>query len=125
MPKRSRQAHVPQQVRRRKARRQSADGRPLPEAPGQAKEPVFADPPIANLPHMAAVGAVDTRPQMEARRRRRLELVRGGTEAVAGRTIPGQLPTFDRSYLVHELRQILLTAGSLLAVIIVLALVLR
>jgi hypothetical protein len=39
--------------------------------------------------------------------------------------VPGQLPVFERAYLVGELRRIALTAGSLLAIIIVLAIVLR
>jgi hypothetical protein len=53
-----------------------------------------------------------------------MESLSGNREA-AIRVIPGQLPTFERAYLVKELRQILLTAGSLLAVIIALSFVLR
>jgi hypothetical protein len=37
----------------------------------------------------------------------------------------GQLPTFERAYLVEELRRIAITAGGLLGLIIILALVLR
>jgi hypothetical protein len=46
--------------------------------------------------------------------------VRPGTLRAAG-----QLPTFERGYLVEELRRIAMTAGSLLALIVVLAVVLR
>ena len=58
--------------------------------------------------------------------RRRLEAVRGPAEVTtAYRAVPGQLPTFDRVYLMRELKQIALISTSLLALIIVLAIVLR
>ena len=37
----------------------------------------------------------------------------------------GQLPTFERSYIVDELRRIAIISGSLFAFVIVLAIVLR
>jgi hypothetical protein len=120
VPKKSRQAHVPSQIRKRKARRAGQ----VPAYPDSLDEvePVFADPPnfmngVAGMGD--ASGPVETRPA------RRLELLRSSREQASVRVVPGQLPTFERAYLVGELRRIALTAGSLLAVIIVLALVLR
>jgi hypothetical protein len=46
------------------------------------------------------------------------------TRAAAGRAT-GPLPVFERSYLVSELRRIALISGSLLALLVVLAIVLR
>ena len=111
MPKKPRQAHIPQQVRRRRARRGSAVI--LPEAPQFAEEPAA----------MVAPG-VQGEP-VPARARRRLEALTRTTDATAVRTAPGQLPTFDRAYLVDELRRITITAGALLALIIVLTVILR
>lgn len=51
---------------------------------------------------------------------RPLEAPRPSAQRVAG-----QLPTFERAYLMEELRRITMTAGSLLILIVVLALVLR
>lgn len=110
MPKRPRQAHIPaSQIRRRKTVRRPGES----DASG---EPVFADTP-AFVPPSSGSGPVDTRP------RRRLELLQRAEPQV--RVVPGQLPTFEKGYLQHELRQISLTAGSLLALIIVLAVLLR
>lgn len=111
MPKRPRQAHIPSsQIRRRKPTRRPVDGN------GAALEPAFADTP-AFVPPSSGSGPIDTRP------RRRLEMLQRAEPQV--RVVPGQLPTFEKGYLKHELRQITLTAGSLLALIIVLAVVLR
>ncbi len=116
MPKKSRHAHVPkQQAARRKTRRSAAPGAPAAPLP---EEPAFAEPPIAEVPGYTA-NVVGTRPL------RRLELLRASREPTAVRVVPGQLPTFEREYLVGELRRIALTASSLLAVIVVLAIVLR
>jgi len=60
-----------------------------------------------------------------ARQHRRLEQLRGVDTAGGVRVIPGQLPTFERRYLVRELRQISVISGSLLAVIIALTIILR
>jgi hypothetical protein len=56
---------------------------------------------------------------------RRLELVTRDREQTVVRVIPGQLPTFERSYLISELRRIGMISGSLLALIIVLTVLLR
>ena len=45
---------------------------------------------------------------------------RAGTVRAAG-----QLPTFERTYLVDELRRIAMTSGALLAVIVVLKILIR
>src|SRR5262249_14198642 len=87
--------------------------------------PEFADAPIAMPPStQAPAGNIATAP---ARAGRRLDMVRTpSTASSAGvRVVPGQLPTFERSYLIREMRQIFLTAGSLLALIIVLTFILR
>ena len=117
MPKKARRSHVPGQPAKRKARRPAGQPSVAPAAP----EPVFAEPPIAELPHLGAVGAVDTRPH------RRLQLLtqRRSEAQAAVRVVPGQLPTFERAFLVSELRRIVVTAGALLALIVVLAMVLR
>lgn len=112
MPKRPRQAHIPaSQIRRPRkvVRRPFSGGEP-------ATEPTFADTP-SFVPPSSGSAPVDTRP------RRRLELLQRADPQV--RVVPGQLPTFEKGYLQHELRQITLTAGSLLGVIIVLAVLLR
>jgi hypothetical protein len=68
---------------------------------------------------------VSTPASTAPRQRRRLESLARDRETSAVRIVPGQLPTFERSYLVHELRNIAITAGILLTLIIVLAIVLR
>ncbi|HLF71395.1 MAG TPA: hypothetical protein VI759_04520 [Dehalococcoidia bacterium] len=136
MPKKPRQAHIPR-TRKRKARR---PGQPAGiAAPGavaadEAYEddedaPSFADEPasLSGLAGADASGPVETRP-WRARRTSRLEALRRGREpGTAGgiRTVPGQLPVFERAYLIRELRQIMITAGGLLAIIIVLTILLR
>ena len=118
MPKKARRAHVPQQVvRKRKPTRRSEPLTPgVDEEP--ESEPTFADPPAFVHPS-AQSGPVDTRPH------RRLELLTRAREQTVVRVIPGQLPTFERAYLVNELRRITMTAGVLLAIIILLAIILR
>jgi hypothetical protein len=97
-------------VRRRKPRREGVVQN-LPE-------PVFADEPTF-VPPTAGSGPVDTRP------RRRLASLSGVSEGGVPFRAAGQLPTFERAYLVRELRQIGLTSLSLLSLIVVLALILR
>ena len=70
-----------------------------------------------------AGGPVETRPWR--RGGRRLELLRGGPETASVRVIPGQLPTYERGFLTDELRRIAITAGGLLLLVIILAVVLR
>jgi hypothetical protein len=115
VPKKARQAHIPQQVvRRRRLRRPNVEGAVLEAEPSFADEPAFVAP--------GAAAPVEAPPQ-----RRRLETLRQrqSQEGAAMRVIPGQLPTFERAYLVRELKTIGLTAGSLLALIIALTIVLR
>jgi hypothetical protein len=139
MPKKRRNAHIPQQTARR---RKAAARRDFAPAPDQARDteprtdldgqPIFAGE-TANWSSATAgytpTGPVETRPHwidsQTARRegRRRAELRGGATGQV--RLAPGQLPTYERAYLVNELQRIGIISGSLLAVIIVLALVLR
>jgi hypothetical protein len=138
MPKKRRAAHIPQQATRR---RKAAPRHNFAPAPDQTPEteprsdldgnPIFANEiavPGATAGY-AAVGPVETRPQwihsQTARRegRRRAEL-RGVTTGPV-RLAPGQLPTYDRAYLVSELQRIGIISGSLLAVIIVLTIILR
>jgi len=115
MPKKSRRAHVPNQAAKRKGRRPG----PAPAASAPlAEEPTFAEPPVAEVPGYTA-NVVGTRPL------RRLEQLRASREQTAVRVVPGQLPTYERAYLVGELRRIALTAGSLFALLIVLTILLR
>ncbi len=72
-----------------------------------------------------ASAATATAPAAPVRTGRRLEQLRSQEAPMGVRIAPGQLPTFERTYLVRELRQIGAISGSLLAVIIVLSFVLR
>jgi hypothetical protein len=117
MPKRPRQAHIPLQSKRRRTRR---------PAPGSADAANVL--PIAAASDEAIEDDSSPRaaPESPARTRRRLDAVRAPREAaVIYRASPGQLPTFERSYLMRELRQITITATLLLGVIVILAVVLR
>jgi hypothetical protein len=87
--------------------------------PNFAEEPVFAG---GSLPGQS--GPVDTRPQPRTGGRR-LQMLRGNPETGAVRITPGQLPTYERSFLQEELRRIAMISGLLLAVIIVLTVLLR
>ena len=69
-------------------------------------------------------GPVDTRPQPRVGGRR-LQTLRGSPETGGVRITPGQLPTYERSFLQEELRRIAMISGSLLALILVLFVVLR
>jgi hypothetical protein len=139
MPKKRRAAHIPQQSTRRRKAPPRRDFAPAPEQPRDSEPPADIDGnPIfagetANWSSATAgftpTGPVETRPHwigsQTARRegRRRAELRGGATGQV--RLTPGQLPTYERAYLVNELQRIGIISGSLLAVIIVLAVVLR
>jgi hypothetical protein len=46
-------------------------------------------------------------------------------DQVLTRVVPGQLPTFERAYLMSELRRTFFISAALLALIIVLTIVLR
>jgi len=120
MPKRPRQAHVPQQPRKRKARRQP--GTAAPGTPGEDEAPVFAEaPPLSSVAgaYGDASGPVETRPH------RRVDRLVQSRERVSVRAVPGQLPTYERSYIMAEMRSIGIISGGLLAVVLVLAVVLR
>jgi hypothetical protein len=131
VPKKPRQAHVPQQQRRKRKPQ-----RPFMTAAARAAEPVpedetsfepnFADEPAFMGTAAAAMagqtGPVDTRPQP---RGRRLEALRGTRDQAAIRVTPGQLPTYERSFLQDELRRITIIFGGLLALILVLTVLLR
>ena len=137
MPKKSRSAHIPQTATRK--RRPTLQPSAFPESepkPDLEGNPIFADEPITpelTGAYGGATSPVETRPEWintprssaEARRPtgRRLEQLRrssSGEHATGGRIIAGQLPTFERSYLVSELRRIFITSGALLTLIIIL-----
>jgi hypothetical protein len=116
MPKKSRQAHIPQQVRRRKARRPNLSSPPVYQEP---EAPSFVDEPVLVAPGLQSAGPVVARPG------RRLEQLTSAREGGAPRVTAGQLPLIDRAYLIDELRRIALISGSLLTFIVVLAIVFR
>ncbi len=137
MPKKSRQAHIPSQIRRRKARKPgplpAVEARPATEAREAKVDAVSADQVYAErtefeLPgrHGDVSGPAETRPhrRLALLHSQRAEPVARQQGQPATRSIPG-LPSFDRAYLASELRQITIVAGSLLALIVVLAVVLR
>jgi hypothetical protein len=126
VPKRPRQAHVPAQQRStRKPKRPFMTSSQRAEAEEELFEPNFADTPFNSGPALGGQGGpVDTRPQPRAGRR--LEMLRGSANRdLAIRITPGQLPTYERSFLQEELRRISMISGALLAVILVLTVVLR
>jgi hypothetical protein len=139
MPKKRRNAHVPQQAARRRRAAARRDFAPAPDPPLESEpradldgNPIYASETAdwsSATAGYSPTGPVETRPHwigtQTARRegRRRAEL-RGGAAGQV-RVTPGQLPTYERAYLVNELQRIGIISGSLLAVIIVLAIVLR
>ena len=134
MPKKSRRSHIPGTARKRKVRRQGQGPAIAPEPEVEQLEddsedaPIFGEPPAANFP-LDSGGVVETRPHWrDARQNRsRLETVRAASRegTTSMRVTPGQLPVFARSYLISELRRITITASALLALILVLAVLLR
>ena len=138
MPKKRRQAHIPQQQttrKRRVARRPGFAPEPEPEERVDLDgNPIFADSVAAPdaTAQWGSAGPVETRPQWIAGTgrqrqpgRRMAELRSAASGPGATRIAAGQLPTFERGYLREELRRIAITAGSLFAIIIVLAIVMR
>jgi hypothetical protein len=139
MPKKRRQAHIPQQQgtrRRRVVRRPGFAPEPEPEDRVDLDgNPIFADPVVAPdaTAFYGTTGPVETRPQWietPGRRqrqpgRRTAELRGTATGQGAARIAAGQLPTFEQGYLREELRRIAITAGSLFAMIILLAILMR
>jgi hypothetical protein len=112
MPKRPRQSHIPSQPRRRKPRRTQDFSAALPATDGGETDLIEAASPVAATPAAPVIG-------------RRLRAVQQAREGFAPRSHPGELPTYERTFLVRELTQISIVAGSLLALIIVLWLVMR
>jgi hypothetical protein len=115
VPKKPRQAHIPRKVaRKRKAPRRDAVtvpadayidvSGPVHVPDGMSRDPVGPIPMPAGRSR-PAYPAVAPRP--------------GSTRAA------GQLPTFERAYLLEELRRIGITSVSLLGLIVVLTIVLR
>jgi hypothetical protein len=136
----------PARATRRTPRRPNfAAGPQQPEADAEPEErvdldgnPIFADeagPQGAFGSMTQASGPVETRSawigstaEEQPRRqpgRRVSQLRQRGTSEGAARIMAGQLPTFERSYIVHELRAITAISVALFALIIVLALVMR
>jgi hypothetical protein len=138
MPKKRRNAHIPQQTARRRRAAARRDFAPAPEPPRENEprdldgNPIFASETAdwsSATPGFSPTGPVETRPhwigsQTGRREGRRRAELRGGAAGQV-RVTPGQLPTYERAYLVNELQRIGIISGSLLAVIIVLAIVLR
>jgi hypothetical protein len=116
VPKKPRQAHVQRQITRKRKSTRRAEPLAVPENLGieaAAIPGVTFRNPVAPIPPPvapAAARAVRSAPAP----------VRAGTARAAG-----QLPTFERAYLVDELKRIAVISTSLLAVIVVLTLVLR
>ena len=123
MPKKPRQAHIPSQITRRRKARRTNGSTPL----ATSSSGMLAEPEPASLP-VTESAAKRVEPAAE-RRSRRLDMLRApqspSTTSSSVRVVPGQLPTFERAYLMRELRQIALTGTILLAAIIVLTIVLR
>jgi hypothetical protein len=139
MPKK-RPARVTQQTSRRRRiprRPEFSPGPTQPEKTDLSGNPIFADDVATSAAAGAfgeATGPVETRPewiestpQPPSRQpgRRTAQLRRTGGSEGAARIMAGQLPTFEHSYIVDELRRIAIIAGSLFAVVIILAIVMR
>jgi len=117
MPKRSRTSHIPSQIRRRKPRRPndfttalagSQTFRNIAEAEAAAV-PLSSETPAAPSPRVG----------------RRLAAATQAREGYVGRNTAGQLPTFERAYLIRELTQIGVISGALLLLLVVLFFVMR
>ncbi len=140
MPRRRR----PARATRRPPRRPDFAAGPVQDEPKAEPEertdldgqPIFADD--AGLTSVAgafgdATGPVETRPEWIGRTsssqrqpgRRTAQLRQRGTSEGAARIMAGQLPTFERAYIVDELRRIAIISTSLFALIVVLAIVMR
>jgi hypothetical protein len=92
---------------------------PVPVREEDDDAPTFADEPALAMMPGYGTGVV------APRTRRRTEMLTAERDHISGRVIPGQLPTFERSYLVTELRRISIISASLLALLLVLTLALR
>ena len=119
----------------RPVRRPNFQPAPEPSPEGgelEDDEPSFADAPVGAIPGIGTTGPVETRPHWNARNERvqgrRLAQLRrsSGEERGPPRSSSvGMLPTFAAGYIRDEIRQILLTTGAMIALLVVLTFVLR
>jgi hypothetical protein len=117
VPKRPRQAHVQRQItRKRKSGRRDGNTATAPESSLDLSTPV-------TIPGVAFDGPVAPLPMPSSARRARPQASAANPRPAQSRA--GQLPTFERAYLVEEMRRIGITSGVLLAFIIVLTILLR
>jgi hypothetical protein len=137
MPRKRRPARSSQRRAPRRPEFAAGPVQPAPEKTDLDGQPIFADDvsvPSATA-HFGISGPVETRPewigstapQQPQRQpgRRTAQLRQRGTSEGAARIMASQLPTFERSYIVDELRRIAIISGALFALVIVLALVMR
>jgi hypothetical protein len=137
MPKK-RPVRTPQQSTRKRRAPRRPQFSPGPTQAGKsdlAGNPIFADDVVSPTPAYDATGPVETRPawidsapqEQPARTpgRRTAQLRRTGGSEGAARIMAGQLPTFEHSYIVDELRRIAIISGTLFAIVILLAVVMR
>jgi hypothetical protein len=114
VPKKPRQAHVPRKVtRKRKAPRREAVTVPADsfiDVSGPVQVPGYGRDPVGPI----AMPSAGTRAVHHA------PAPRPGTTRAAG-----QLPTFERAYLIEELRRIGVISAGLLGLIVALTIVLR
>jgi hypothetical protein len=105
MPKRPRQSHVPQQPRRRRGRRPGA---------GISEDQLYAPAPATSVaPGVTADVVARPGPARPS-----------GRPTATSRAIAA-LPVYDRAFILSEVRRIAALSGSLLALIVVLAVLLR
>ena len=102
--------------------------------PTQSKKRKVRRTATSTFQSVADTGAADqSRPdseldltaEAERRPRRRLDRVAQTHEGSGVRVTPGQLPIFERGYLIRELKQIGVISAALFALTILLAIVLR
>ena len=117
----------------RPVRRPNFQPAPEPQtAEDEDAPPSFADEPAISVPAYGAGGPVETRPhwidrdqRVQGRRLAQLRRSSGDERGAPRSSATGMLPTFATGYISHEIRQIALTSVAMVALIVVLALVLR
>ena len=105
---------------------------PIEEDSGEAP-PTFADEAAISIPAYGAGGPVETRPhwisrdqRVQGRRMAQLRRSSGEDRGVARTTTStGMMPTFAMGSISGEIRQILITTGAMLVLIVVLTVLLR
>jgi hypothetical protein len=125
-PRRPDFAPGPEQRQQPEAERTDLDGNPI--FADDAAESAMATPfggggPVETRPEW--IGNTQTQQPRRQPGRRMSQLRQRGTSEGAARIMAGQLPTFERSYITDELRRIGIISGSLFALIVILAIVLR